>query len=351
MSTDATTPMPAPTPDPAPSRRRLVWVLLILAVLLVLVAGWFGGRAWGDGKADDYASELAAWQKKDGAALVADTSKIPSGTYILKNMHTKKALATQRKGCAAVADVAKRARTAADSVPTISAGPAGITSSKLSAAADESSRREKAVAAYAKKAAAAYEQIHVDCLWNLRVNSPTKDSKKATALYKKAATYLDPQGPMIGGTCSNKDGCISNVKAKRLKYADAREQAYRLDQKQWDKTYGAPCAKTSYGKVMCDTFRTSNQRFADVRLEQARVVRSISSSIDSKEIDDINEKWDRVQKLNLMSSQKMLKNQRPAAARDSELGKYPAFTDRFLLLEARRLIADLAKERSAVEKL
>jgi hypothetical protein len=344
MSTDNTA--------PTASRHTPVVIVSILVVLLLLVvAALFGGRSWGDGRAEDYASDFAAWQEKDGATLVADTSKVPSGTYLLEDMHTTKAVATQRRGCAEVEAVAKRARTSADDLPTVSAGPVGLVSSKVGDAADDSTRREKAVAAYARKAAAAYEQIHVDCSWNLVVNTPTQSSKKSAALYKKAAKYLDPEGPMIGGTCNNKDGCISNVKAKRIKYADIREQAYRLDQKQWDRMYAAGCAKTSYGKKMCDSFRTGNTRYADVRLEQAEVVRSISSSIDSKEIVDVNAKWAEVQRLNLLSSQKMLKKEHPEAAEDKRVREYPAFTDRFLLLEARRLVAGLAKDRAAIARL
>lgn len=334
-----------------PSRRKPILISIVVVLLLVLVAAFFGGRSWGNGKADDYASDFAAWQEKDGAALVADTSKVPSGTYLLKDMHTTKAIATQRKGCTEVEAVAKRARRAADDLPTVSAGPLKIVSSSLGDAADASTRREKAVAAYVKKAAAAYEQIHRDCTWNITVNAPTTSTKKSAALYKKAARFLDPEGPMAGGTCNNKDGCISNVKAKRLKYADAREEAYRLDQAYWNRIYSGSCAKTSYGKKMCDNFRTGNTRYADVRLEQAKVVRTISSSIDSQEIIDINTKWNDVQKLNLLSSQKLLKKEHPEAAKDKRVRESPAFTDRFLLLEARRLIAGLAKDRAAIAKL
>lgn len=336
---------------PARSRRTTVIVSILVVLLLVLLAAFFGGKTWGDSRADDYAADYASWQKKDGAALLSETSALPADTYLMKDMHTKQNLAKQRKACAEVEDVAKRARKAGNIVPTVSGGPVGLVSSKLGDAADDSSRREKAVKEYATKAAEAYEQIHLDCTWNLMVNTPTKATKKATALYAKSASYLDPEGPMVGGRCNNKDGCISNVKSKRLKYADAREKAYRLDQRTWTRIYGAPCAKTSYGKKMCSIFRTSTKRYADVRLEQADVVRSISSSIDSQEIIDINAKWDKVQRLNALSAEKALRKLHPAAAKDAKVAKYPLFTDRFLRGEARRLLTGLAKDRAALDRL
>ncbi|RYJ04273.1 MAG: hypothetical protein EON52_16645, partial [Actinomycetales bacterium] len=292
MSTD--------TAPPASTRSKRPFLIggLVLLVL-VLVGVWFAGRAWADGRADDYTKDFAAWEKEQGAALLSSTTKVPDGTYIIgKDVTTTKAIASQQKGCAAAEKTAADARDAESDVPTVSAGPFGLLSSTLRDAADTSEERSDAVKAYAKRAAEVYEQIHTDCVWNIAFNKRTADEKRSTALYKKAAKYLDKRGPTGPGAQCNLDTCIAYDKSDRVKYAAITRQAYTLDWRNAQKIYKNGCNETSYGKAMCSAFLRATDRFRDTRINFSEVVRTATNSVDNPVFDRANAQWDGVQKDN-----------------------------------------------------
>ena len=347
MSTDT-----AP-PASARSKRPFVVGGLVLLVLVVLVAVWFAGRAWADGKAEDYAKEFSAWQDEQGAALVSSTSKVPADTYVVgkEDVTTAKSLAKQTKGCAAVEKVAKDAKSAVSEVPTVSAGAAGIFSSDLRDAAKTSEKRADVVKAYAKKAATAYEQVHTDCTWNIAFNKRTADEKRSTALYKKSQKYLDKRGPTGPGAQCNFDTCIAYAKPDRIKYAAITRQAYTLDWKNLKKVYANGCADTSYGAAMCKALLRTNDRYRDTRINFSEVVRKATNSVDNPVFDKANAQWRGVEKDNAALLTSTVKKAHPALAKDERLAKFPAYSDRFLLLADRALVKALAADRAKVADL
>ncbi|RYJ05880.1 MAG: hypothetical protein EON52_09270 [Actinomycetales bacterium] len=233
----------------------------------------------------------------------------------------------------------------------MSAGPLGLLSSKLRDAAETSDERSDAVKAYAKKAAAAYDQIHTDCVWNIAFNKRTTDEKRSTALYKKAAKYLDKRGPTGPGARCNFDTCIAYAKSDRVKYAAITRQAYTLDWRNSRKVYKNGCNETSYGKAMCSALLRVTDRYRDTRINFSEVVRKATNSVDNPVFDRANAQWRGVQKDNTALLQSTFKKAHPDLAKSKKLAQDPGYSDRFLLVAARALVADLAAGRAKLADL
>jgi hypothetical protein len=340
--------------QPAPSRRRLI--IIVAAAVVVVVALVVGVVAYGShaasSTASSYDDDYAAWKAKDRQVLLDATAKLPAGTYLLQETASAKALAKQRKGCAAVAASQKKLTSAAGRLPTVGGSAFGGLSSAYGDAQDRSDRRERVVRAYVKAASGALAQIQRDCQWNIDYNAA---ATKRIKLYAKAQTYvLQPGGTEPNGVycpSGNKRTCISSITKKKNAYADASRAAVKHYQATSLKLLASQeCAATSLGSASCKAMATSYGDAARVRLATFKYVRTTRSASNNdrigKEFDKISQAETRAER----AVSKVVLAAKPELKKNKTAAKYPSWSDHTFLVLDKLLLRGLDAERAAVTK-
>lgn len=344
----------ATTPAPK-SRKRLLLVLaaIALVVIALVVGGFLYASSSASTKASDYQDDYAAWKDKDQPVLLAATGKVPRGTYLRTSTETRKALATQQKGCDAVASSLTKVEAAADRLPTVDAtGLLATISSDYSDAGDASKAREKVVRAYVKDASAALTQIHRDCSWNISYHRVSGEYGKA---YAKGEKYLLKPGQTepSGVFCPKDRGttCVSSIATKKNTYAKLRIAATRLYRAKTLKTYASKdCSATSYGPV-CGVLFKAYGASSKQQLKNFLYIRTMKTSIDNPQLTKNNARLEKVTKRNGPVIKKAVLALDPKVAKNKDVRKYPGWSDNFFSVTAKQLLKDLTAQRTALEKL
>lgn len=346
----------AASPAPRKSHRRLI--IIVTAVVAVLVALVGGGYAYASSAADDeladYDDAYSTWKSKDRPVLLAATATLPSGTYVREDPYTAKSLAGQKKGCDAVAAQRKKLGRSVDRLPAMATnGLLGTISSSYSDAGDTSDRRKQIVQTYVKTASKTLDQLERDCRWNIAYNAAAARPDK---MWTSASKYgLKPGDTEPGGVFCSKDskdgGCVSSIAKKKNKYADLRVKAAKLYGARITKFYSSKeCGTTSYAAA-CPVMLKAFDAYNDRQLKNYQYIRSMKSSIDNKVLPQNNEALDKIGKGNRPAIRKAVLALDPALGKDKEVRDYPDWTDHFFARTAKLLLARLADERAAIEKL
>ena len=334
------------------SHRRLFIVLTAIALVVIsLVAGLFlyASSAAGS-KVSDYDKDYAAWKAKEKPVLLAGTAKLPTGTYLTKNVRTAKGLATQKKGCDAVAASREDLRAAAESLPAM--GTSGVfckVSSDYRDAGDTSDRRAKVVRAYAKAASATLRQLERDCRWNIAYNTSTIKPAKP---YEKSGNYVMQAGDREPGgiSCPGPRTCISSIKKKQVTYAKLRLEYVALARSGSLSLYGKKCEATSYGSA-CQVIEKSFDNFLTTSHHAYEYIRTTKSTTNNPRIGKEFDKIDKARDQYDPQIRKAVLALDPALRKDKDVRKYPTWTDHFFARMGKLLLADLKDERAMIEKL
>jgi len=345
--TDAATTEPS---QPTSRRRLLIILAAVVVVVIALVVGSFlYAASAANGKVSDYDDAYATWKAKDKPVLLAATAKVPSGTFLTKDMATTKGLAKQQAGCNQVAASSKKIRAAADRLPTIgSGGLYGKVSSDYSDAGDKAARRARSVAAYVDAATKALAQIERDCRWNIAYNTSTIKPAKP---YEKSGDYLvQPGGREPGGiTCPGPRTCISSIAKKKATYSRLRLQYVALTRSGSLPLFGKKCEATSYGKA-CKLIAKSFDHYLTVARRTYVYVRDHRSTDNprvGKEFDKMQAAGERYEP----QERKAVLAIDPALKADKRIRKSPTWTDPFFARMATVHLADLKDERAAIGRL
>lgn len=345
----------AASPEPT-SRRRLLIILAVIAIVVIaLFAGLFlyASSAAGS-KASDYDDDYAAWKAKEKPVLLAATAKLPTGTYLsTDDVTSAKALATQKKGCDAVAASRKKVEAAADSLPTVGGnGLLGKVSSDYKDAGDISDRRGTTVQAYVKAASKTLAQVEQDCRWNIAYNAAASQPHK---LWEKSRKYaLKPGDREPGGIlCApvHKTACVSSIAEKKNTYADLRIKATKLYLARNSKFFSTKaCGATSYGAacgVMRNVFVGNNK----LELKNYHYIRTMKSSVNNAKLRANNKALDKYYERNEPKIRKAVLALDPALKKDKKARESPSWTDYVLARFDKVMLADLKDERVALAKL
>lgn len=339
--TEPTTPTPsgsAPAPASGPLGRA--WIALIIALVLVLGLGGaaYGVHHAGNSKADDYAKALSAWDgEKD--KLVSAPTTATSGLWDFGKSSEDKSVAKQKVACARVDKLRKSVAKDANALPTTGGGLFKVLSSSYRKAAKNSAAREKAARAYAKAADSMLAQLHKDCLWNIRYNSSDSGSKK---YWDQAEKLVLKNGHSEGGiTCSDKRDCVPATSANRVKYADLRLKANKIDETYYLKLVGdGACAATSYGKV-CEAMKADWVTYYDNEAHYNTLVKHSNSSDPG-----IAKEITRLEKSNAAATKKFkaaLDSLHPEFKTDKRLSKSPFWTEAYFDASTKKAIVGLTK--------
>jgi hypothetical protein len=341
------------SPSPKNHRRLLIILAAVVVVVIALIVGSFlYASSAASSKASDYDHAYAAWKAKEKPILLAGTSAVPKGTYLSKNSTTVKALATQKKGCDAVATSRKKLTAAADGLPTMGTnGFLGKLSSEYSDTGDKSDRRHKVVQAYVKRASATLAQLERDCRWNVGYNASVVKPNK---LWSSSGKYsLEPGETEPGGIfcAKGKNNCISSIAKKKNTYADLRIKATKLYQARVAKFYGSKqCRITSYSSA-CGVLLKTSAAYQKLQLKNYQYVRTMKSSVNNSKLDQHNKALDKLYADDLPRVRKAVQAVDPAFKKDKEIRRSPRWSDHFFARMSTILLADLKDERAAIEKL
>jgi hypothetical protein len=333
------------------SRRRLFVIVGVIAVAVValIVGGLLYGASAASDKAAGYDKDFAAWKAKDKPVLLAATAKLPTGTYLDKNTSGTKQLATQKKGCDAVAASRKKVKAVADRLPTMGGSMFGGLSSDFGDASDRSDRRAAIVGDYVKAASATLTQLERDCRWNISYNAA---ATRAATLFEKSNKYLISNGTVEpGAVCRNKDGCFSSITKKKNAYAALRLEALKLYRTNALPLMGrTKCGTTSYGTA-CKAVATMNDRTTATDLKLYTIIRASKDVVDDPKILSALSRSTKVDASTRKATREAIVKAFPEVKDDTKVTKAPDSPDEFLRRMAAVLLDKLDTERAALQKL
>lgn len=290
----------APEPAGSSSRRRAVLIGGVAAAVVALVVAGLLGRSAAEGAADEYRTDLAAWEKEGLPDLVDTATTVPDDLFEVEDPSSKAGLKAQQEQCDALEKSAKHlADGDALDRPEPDGSPLGFLSGSYGDAKDDAAAAGEKVEKYRVQARKTFEQLGADCAYVLKWHGIGADLQTAWKAVEK--TQMKPKEQLRVGTriytCPGPRTCYPPEVGGRFdKYAKAYD-AYMAAYQTWPELdESATCAKSSLGKKLCSVAAKAAHAEVDTQIAWISAVKKAGGDSTDAQEKKLDALWDEHEK-------------------------------------------------------